>query len=47
MYRDVRRYDGQRGWFLPDDHLPGNKRDSMSPASDSPTSSRSGTAWSI
>jgi len=20
-YRDVRRYDGQRGWFLPDDHL--------------------------
>ncbi len=20
-YKDVRRYDGQRGWFLPDDHL--------------------------
>jgi len=20
-YRDVRRYDGQRGWFLPDDYL--------------------------
>jgi ADP-ribose pyrophosphatase YjhB (NUDIX family) len=20
-YRDVRRYDGQRGWFLPDDEL--------------------------
>jgi ADP-ribose pyrophosphatase YjhB (NUDIX family) len=20
-YRDVSRYDGQRGWFLPDDHL--------------------------
>jgi ADP-ribose pyrophosphatase YjhB (NUDIX family) len=20
-YRDVARYDGQRGWFLPDDHL--------------------------
>jgi ADP-ribose pyrophosphatase YjhB (NUDIX family) len=20
-YRDVRRYDGQRGWFLPDDNL--------------------------
>jgi ADP-ribose pyrophosphatase YjhB (NUDIX family) len=20
-YRDVRSYDGQRGWFLPDDHL--------------------------
>jgi ADP-ribose pyrophosphatase YjhB (NUDIX family) len=20
-YRDVRRYDGQRGWFLPDDFL--------------------------
>ena len=20
-YRDTKRYDGQRGWFLPDDHL--------------------------
>ncbi len=20
-YKDVSRYDGQKGWFLPDDHL--------------------------